>query len=222
MGLINKVFGGSSSQQAPPPPPPAGVPVTVQTAEASVRVGFIRKVYMMLTINFVITIGISCIFTFVDPIQEYLESPQGSWTWIAAFAASIVTLIALACFKPPFPFSLILMYVFVLAQSALVGVIVSMYWNRGYGKIVLQAFILTIATFIGITLYCAFTKKDFSFLYGFLSAASLVLILSILFNFAFGWVSGKVSRAVSFGISVAGYEIHLQFNAILPHLPVDL
>lgn len=208
MGLFDKITGASSNTEAPPPPPPATTPPTVSTAEVNVRLGFIRKVYTLLTINFLITIGISCAVTFIDPIQSFLMKSENFWVLLVALGATIVSLIVLVCIKLPFPFNLIMMYVFVLCQSVLVGFIVSRYYNSGEGIIVLQAFILTAATFLSITFYCAITKNDFSFLYGFLGAGMLVLILAIVFNFAFAWVAGpKVSRVLSFVISVAGYEL---------------
>lgn len=210
MGLLDKIKGSSSNTGAssppPPPPPPATAPLTVNTAEVNVRVGFIRKVYTLLTLNFLITIGISCVITFVEPVRKYVMNEDNFWVLLATFAAMIVSLLVLLCCKLPFPFNLIMMYVFVFFQSIFVGVIVSRYYVTGQGIVVLQAFILTAVSFLAITAYCAITKADFSFLYGFLAAGTLVLIFAIVFNFALAWVGSGVSRVVSFFISIAGYE----------------
>lgn len=97
------------------------------------------------------------------------------------------------------------MYCFVIAFSVAIGVIVARYFEQGAGIIVLQAFSATAAVFLAITAYVFITKKDFSFLYGFLSAALLVLIALAIANFALGWVIGSRTPWFTFGISVFGY-----------------
>lgn len=180
-------------------------PVNVATANTSVRVNFLRKVYTLLTINFLITIAVSCAFAFIIPVREFIVERR--WLIVVALIVAVVALIALSCVKLAFPTNLIMMYVFVLAFSVTIGVIVASYYDNGYGPIVIQAFAATAAVFFAITAYILVTKKDFSFLYGFLGAALFVLIVLSIINFAFNATTGGRSRAFSFGISVAGYVV---------------
>lgn len=200
MDFMSKFKGSSSREQNAPSP--ATSPATVQTAEVNVRLGFIRKVYALLTINFAITIGVSCAFSFINPIRNFIvENP---WIIVVALVASFALLIVLSCFRLSFPFDVVILYCFVLAISAFVGTIVANYYDRGAGRIVLQAFIATAAVFLAITFYVSITKQDFSFLYGFLGAGIFAIIILIILNFAIGFVSSKVRRVVSFVISVVG------------------
>lgn len=199
MGIFDRFTGGGGASADAPMPATAGT--TVKTAPVDVRLGFLRKVYILLTINFAITIGISCIFAFIDPVREYIL--RNSWTVWASIGVVLVSFIVISCFRPPFPFDVIAMYFFVLALSAMVGAIVARYYDAGAGIIVLKAFISTAAIFLTITAYIAVTKKDFNFLYGFLSAGLIALLIIALLTFAFSWV-GRVSRLWSFLISVFG------------------
>ena len=192
-----KFTGGSSA------PPPATAPLTVNTAGEGVRAAFIRKVYTLLTINFLITIGISCAFMYIDPVQKYVL--DNFWILIASLAVTFATLLVLLCLRPKFPLDLICMYVFVLALSTFVGYIASRYEASGYGFSVLMAFISTAAVFFSITIFIAITKKDMSFLHGFLFAGLIVLLVVSLLSFLipFNRNSGT-SRWVYFAISVFG------------------
>lgn len=78
------------------------------------------------------------------------------------------------------------------------------FYESGAGNIVLQAFVATAAVFLSITAFIMITKKDFSFLYSFLSAAFIVLVVLSLLNFVIMRPRGNTSRTFSFGISVLG------------------
>lgn len=136
--------------------------------------------------------------------------------WIA-IAVAIASLIALACIKLKYPINLVLMYVFVVTFSVMIAAIVARYFENGYGVIVLQAFAVTAAVFLTITAYCYVTKKDFSFLYGFLGAAFMVLICLVVVNFALGWVGGR-SRWFTFVISLVGYVYPRAISSYCPQV----
>lgn len=174
----------------------------VATAETSVRLGFLRKVYALLTFNFAITIGVSCAFAFIDPVREYIVN--NIWVLYAAIAVAIVAFIVLACVRLAYPTNLIMMFVFVAAFSVMIGTIVARFYDNGYGNIVLQAFVATALVFGVITTYVLITKKDFSYLGGFLGCALLILIGLSIVNFALGWTTGGRSRGFSFAISCLG------------------
>lgn len=214
--------GGSSSADAAYPAgdvgggadgmpyPGTAQAVTVETASVDVRLGFIRKVYLLLTINFSITIGIGCACAFIDRLREFMvENLYVLWI---ALAITFASLIVLSCFPPPYPFNMIIMYVFVLSMSICIGVVVAQYFESGQGLIVLQAFIATGAVFAAVTTYVSVTKKDFSFLYGFLTAALITLLVLTVLNWVlYPFTSDKFSRWVSFGIACAGYVMPVLF-----------
>lgn len=206
MGLFD-VFKGASSGAGAATEPPAPVvgPPRVATADVSVRLAFIRKVYALLTINFAITIGMSAAFVTIDPIEQFVL--KRGWIILPALVVAFVFLLILTCVRPKFPFDIICMYAFVLSLSVFIGFIVVRYYANGAGPIVIQAFVATAAVFLSITAYVSITKRDFNFLYGFLSAAMVVLLVLILSTWVIRWFtpSGKISRTLSFVISVFGY-----------------
>lgn len=208
MVLFN-VFSPSSE-----PPPPANAPITVKTAGVDVRLGFLRKVYSLLTVNFLITIGISCAFAFVTPIKDYVV--DNSWPIYASIAVSLAILLVLLCVPLKFPVNLLVMYVFVFAYSSMVGVIVARYYDRGWGSVVLMAFFATLAIFLSITAYIMVTKKDFSFLHGFLFAGLIALFVVSLLAYLISWPSqnNKINRTLRFIISVGGYVFQLSIEHV--------
>lgn len=184
------------------PPPPANSPPTVNTASKNVRAGFLTKVYVLLTINFLITIGISLAFALVRPIRNWIE--DNWWVTFVGLGVAFAALLVLACVRISFPTNLILMYVFVLGFSVMVGAIVATFYSRGSGVIVLQAFIATAAVFLSVTAMIAIFKIDFSFLGYFLGAGLIVLIVLSLINWLIDWPRTKQGRGFSFAISVLG------------------
>lgn len=219
MGIFDKLTGnnGQSSTQGPAvtsdsPPPPATGNVTVKSADVHVRLGFLRKVYSMLTINLLITIGLSLIFAYVDPIREYVVA--NNWIIFVAIGVTLVTLLALVCIRIKFPANLVLLYIFVGAFSTVIASIVAIYFEAGMGGVVLKAFIATAAVFLTITAYVGITKKDFSFLYGFLWAGLVVLIVLSLITFLLG-LTGNYNKWLSFGVSVLGYVTMLSIFCFL-------
>lgn len=198
-----KFFSNVGGAQSSGVPAPATAPLTVKTADVPVRLAFLRKVYTLLTLNLAITIAVSVVFASVDPIKDYIVRNQ--WVLYLSIGVAFAAFLVLACMKNiSFPLNLILMYVFVAAFSVLIGSIVANYFDRGWGGIVIKAFIATATVFLVITAYVFITKKDFSFLYGALSAGVIVLVVLIVINYAISWATGRFSRTRSFLISLAG------------------
>lgn len=199
--------GGSAAdaQAAPAGYDPEGGPpaeVKVGTAETSVRLGFLRKVYTILTLNFLITVGFACFCSFVLPVRRWIFN--NSWLQWVGLVVVIAAMIGLACCRIPPPFNIGLLALFVAGFSLLIGTICAIYFEVGWGGVVLQAFLATAAIFIAITTYIMITKKDFSYLGSFLFGALIALIVVSLCTFVFRLVVGRVNKWVGFAISVFG------------------
>lgn len=173
----------------------------VGTAEAYVRQGFIRKVYTVLSLQFLFTVGLSAAFGLVDPIREFVV--EHSWLSWVGIGVAIGCMIALYCFKTRFPFNVALLCLFTASYASMIAIYVALYFEAGAGKIILQAAAMTAAVFISLTAVAFITKKDFNFLGGFLGAAFIVLIVASIINFGLG-VVGARSRIFSFAISCLG------------------
>ncbi len=177
--------------------------MTVGTCESAVRLGFLRKVYSILTLNLLVTVVVACFFSLVPSIRKFVMN--NPWLMWLGIALGIGSFLALACIKVKPPFNIVLLCLFVAGFSLMIGVTCAAYFEAGWGGVVLQAFVATFAIFGAITAYCYTTKKDFSFLGGFLLAGAVALITLTLLTFVTSlFASRKASRAMYFGVSLLG------------------
>lgn len=177
---------------------------TVGTSMVNVRLGFIRKVFAIVAVQLLVTVGLGCLFIFVEPIRDWvIDHP---WLMMGiGLGGVLATLLPLYCggLKNKYPINMVLLAGFTLAMGFLVASICASYYESGAGVVVLEAAVCTLAVLITLTTYVLITKKDFSYLGGFLGAALMVLIVASIANFALGIVGAR-SRLFSWGISVLG------------------
>uniref|UniRef100_A0A8P0PS61 Protein lifeguard 2 n=1 Tax=Canis lupus familiaris TaxID=9615 RepID=A0A8P0PS61_CANLF len=94
--------------------------------DQKVRRVFIRKVYTILLIQLLVTLGVVALFTFCDPVKDYVQANPG-WYW-ASYAVFFATYLTLACCSGPrrhFPWNLILLTIFTLSMAYLTGMLSS-------------------------------------------------------------------------------------------------
>ncbi|XP_067282994.1 protein lifeguard 4 [Pseudorasbora parva] len=144
----------------------------VATASVHIRMDFLRKVYTILSLQIIITTAVSALFMLCDPIKSFVhESP--ALVLISAIG-SLILLLVLAVYRHQHPINLYLLFGFTLLESLSVATAVSFYEYT----IVLQAFVLTSAVFLGLTAYTFQSKRDFSKLGASLFAGLWILIIA--------------------------------------------
>ncbi|KAF4114733.1 protein lifeguard 4 [Onychostoma macrolepis] len=144
----------------------------VATASVHIRMDFLRKVYTILSLQIIITTAVSALFMFCNPIKNFVhESP--ALVLISAIG-SLILLLALAVYRHQHPINLYLLFGFTLLESLSVATAVTFYEY----SIVLQAFVLTSAVFLGLTAYTFQSKRDFSKLGASLFAGLWILIIA--------------------------------------------
>ncbi|KAI3357439.1 hypothetical protein L3Q82_015872, partial [Scortum barcoo] len=67
--------------------------------DRNIRRVFIRKVYAILMIQLLVTLAIVALFTFCDPVKDYIQTNPG-WYW-ASYAVFFVTYLTLSCCSAP-------------------------------------------------------------------------------------------------------------------------
>ncbi|XP_072019973.1 protein lifeguard 2-like [Amphiura filiformis] len=147
------------------------------STDKNIRRVFIRKVYTILTVQLLVTVGIVCLFFFHDGTRNFVQQNQGVY-W-ASYAIFLATYIALACcpsVRRKFPGNFIALIVFTLALSYLAGTITS-YYADGAGRSVLVCLAITAGVTIGVTIFSIQTRFDFTKCGGFLFVASWGLFL---------------------------------------------
>ncbi|XP_071990683.1 protein lifeguard 2 isoform X2 [Engystomops pustulosus] len=143
-----------------------------------VRRSFIRKVYSILSLQLLVTVAIVALFTFCDPVKEYVQDNPG-WYW-ASYAVFFTTYLVLACCNGPrryFPWNLILLTIFTLSMAYVTGMIASYYDTKS----VILCLGITALVCLAVTLFSFQTKVDFTSCHGLLFTLVMVLLFSGLF-----------------------------------------
>ncbi|XP_043987812.1 protein lifeguard 3-like [Gambusia affinis] len=145
-----------------------------QWESTSVRHAFIRKVYLILTVQLAFTFAVVGVFTFVDPVKMFVtQYPAIYW---ASFAVFFLVYCILICCKEPrrrFPLNLVLLGIFTVALSYMAGTVSSYYET----KAVIIAMGITGVVCIAVTVFCFQTKVDFTSCGGFLCIAAVLLMI---------------------------------------------
>lgn len=161
-------------------------------ATINIRMGFLRKVYGLLSVQMLMTVAVGAVCMFNTTVRSFIHT--NDWLMSCAFLLSIVILVALHIKKRESPTNLILLAAFTLVQAYTIGVVLTFYDQ----VVVLQAFALTLAVVIGLTTFTFQTKRDFSFLGFGLFAGLCVLLVGGLLQLLIG------STVLELVISVAG------------------
>lgn len=139
-----------------------------------VRMGFIRKVYSILSVQLVVTFGLILVFSLSEGAKKFAANSPG--LLITSFVVSIVALLVLACcgeVRRQFPMNFVCLSIFTLAESFMLGMVTASYRTN----IVVLAVLITAVVCIGITIFSFQTKIDFTVYSGVMFVAVLVLMV---------------------------------------------
>ncbi|NXY06353.1 LFG3 protein, partial [Pteruthius melanotis] len=130
---------------------------SVDWDDRKVRHTFIRKVYAIISLQLLVTVGIISVFTFVHPVRSFVQ--RNVAIYYASYAVFLVTYLVLACCQGPrrrFPWNIILLSIFVSGRGLVTVVpsVCSMYQT----KAVLIAMLITAIVAIVVTIFCFQTK----------------------------------------------------------------
>ncbi|KAJ0033983.1 hypothetical protein Pint_24754 [Pistacia integerrima] len=192
-----------------------------------IRWAFIRKVYAILSVQFLLTVVVAAVVVFVEPIPNFFakSGTPGLAVYIVIlilpflrklfhFVEDLLVLCPLYVYHKHHPWNFILLMLFTINISFAVGL--SCAFTEG--KIVLEAAILTSVVLVSLTLYTFWAVKrgkDFSFLGPFLFASLLVLLVFAFIQMVFPL--GKLSHAIYGGLAsliFCGYIIYDTNNLI--------
>ncbi|XP_061759310.1 protein lifeguard 2-like isoform X2 [Nerophis ophidion] len=143
--------------------------------DRNIRRIFIRKVYAILMIQLLVTFAVVSIFTFCDPVKDYIQTNPG-WYW-ASYGVFFVTYLTLSCCSAPrrqFPWNLILLTIFTLALSYMTGMLSSFYNTKS----VVMCLGITTAVCLLVTILSFQTKVDVTSYQGVLLIFCIVMFIS--------------------------------------------
>ncbi|XP_067007017.2 protein lifeguard 4 [Anabrus simplex] len=164
----------------------------VLQASIYIRMGFLRKVYGLLSVQMLLTVVVGSVCMFSEAVRSFIHT--NDWLMTFAFLLSIVILVALHIKKRDSPANLILLAAFTVVQAYTIGVVLT-YYDQ---VVVLQAFMLTLTVVAGLTSFTFQTRKDFSFLGFGLFAGLCVLLVGGVLQLLIG------SSVLELVISIAG------------------
>ena len=143
------------------------------------RLGFIRKVYGILTFQLLLTVFM-CALTFISSIRTFYQTNIVIF-WIC-LGLSIFLVIPIICCKSvsrKVPTNYILLSLWTFCESYMVATCCSFYQP----EVVISAASMTFAVTFALTLYACTTKTDFTFLGGMLFVCVCLLICLCIFSF---------------------------------------
>jgi len=129
---------------------------SVAEATITIRHQFIRKVYSILTVQLLLTVGLSSISFFSQDYKNWIQS--NTWMlWVSLFGA--IGMMLLTFWKrKSYPTNLVFLAGFTALEAYSISVITSFY----NAKLVLNALILTGGIFVFLTIFACQTKYDFT------------------------------------------------------------
>ncbi|XP_043201987.1 protein lifeguard 2-like isoform X2 [Amphibalanus amphitrite] len=140
----------------------------------AIRHAFIRKVYLILTLQLSFTLGMVALFTLHHDVKLFVQRHQYIyWASYGVFLVTYITLMCCGSVRRKHPWNLILLTLFTAAFTYMVAMISSFYNTY----IVLLAVGLTAGICLLLTLFAVQTKYDFTGCGMFLCVASLVVVL---------------------------------------------
>ncbi|XP_075683828.1 protein lifeguard 1-like [Rhinoderma darwinii] len=156
-----------------PPEYTAGIQDSSPFSERVIRRAFIRKVYITLTIQLVITFGLVFMFTFWQTLRQW--SWQNPYLLYALIPSTFILIMILACCnqaRRKVPLNFILLGIFTVFEGCLLGSLAALF----DADAVMWATGATILVSLVLTLFALQTKWDFTIMSGGLMVALSVLI----------------------------------------------
>jgi FtsH-binding integral membrane protein len=155
---------------------------SIAEATLDIRHQFIRKVYAILTLQVLVTAGVSALSFMSEGYKTFIQAHPG--LVMASLFGSLIFLGLTWWKRKSYPTNLMFLSAFTLAEAYTVSVVVSLYDSRT----VLLAAVLTGGIFVFLTLFACQTKYDFTswmpFLFGSLWGLILFGFVAMFFPYS--------------------------------------
>ncbi|NXE91171.1 LFG4 protein, partial [Menura novaehollandiae] len=187
---------------------------SVASASVHIRMAFLRKVYSILSIQVLLTTVTSAIFLYSTGVQAFVHE-RPALLLISGFG-SLAVIVALTLYRHQHPVNLYLLFGFCSLIDRLLSLCIVSFYDV---SIVLQAFILTTAVFLGLTAYTLQSKRDFSKFGAGLFACLWILIFSGFLRLFFYSETIELVFAAAGALLFCGfiiYDTHLLMHKLSP------
>ncbi|EJD02738.1 uncharacterized protein FOMMEDRAFT_84566 [Fomitiporia mediterranea MF3/22] len=146
--------------------------VTVSESSLEIRNAFVRKVYSILFCQILATCIVGGVLSQSDSAIFWVQTH--TWALYVPLFATFVNLGLLFWKRHSVPTNYIFLGTFTLLEAFTLGVIMAFYDNR----VILQALLITLGIFLGLTLFTFQSKYDFSGMGPWLFGALLALLVT--------------------------------------------
>ncbi|XP_028327455.1 glutamate receptor, ionotropic, N-methyl D-aspartate-associated protein 1b (glutamate binding) [Gouania willdenowi] len=139
----------------------------------TIRRAFIRKVFLLLTAQLMVTFAFVAVFTFVEQVKAFVL--VNMWTYLVSYAVFFVSVCVISCcgsVRRRHPWNLIALSVLTLSLSYMVGMIASFHDTDS----VIMAVGITAVVCFTVVIFSLQTKYDFTSCHGVLFVCLMVLI----------------------------------------------
>jgi hypothetical protein len=198
----------------------------VATVGVSDRIAFLRKTYAHLGVALLAFAAITGGMMRFAPETSFKFSRWAfsGWNWLIVFGVfMLVGYLAerLAMSETSRGLQYAGLGIFVVAEAFIIQpilwVLLARFGGQGAFEIIAQATVITLTIFIGLTLTVFLTKKDFSFLRGFLTVCSFAAIGVMIAAMVVGFSLGALFAGVMI-LLMSGYILY-QTSAIMKDFP---
>ncbi|KIK79131.1 hypothetical protein PAXRUDRAFT_834250 [Paxillus rubicundulus Ve08.2h10] len=146
--------------------------VTVSDSSPEVRAAFVRKVYTILFCQILATCLVAGVLSQSTSAISWVQ--QHTWSFYVPLFGTLVNLGLLFWKRHSHPLNLVLLSTFTAMEAFSLGVLTAFFDNI----IVLQALLITLGVFLGLTLFTLQSKYDFSGLGPWLFGALVALVMT--------------------------------------------
>jgi len=181
-------------------------------SDKSIRQGFVRKVYAILSVQVAITTGFIALFLYSEPVKQWNKENPGFY--IACLVLTLVLVIAMACCEGPrrkAPLNFICLFLFTIAEGFMLGAVSSLY----QADAVILAAGITAMVCVAITVFAFQTKIDFTGMGAYLMVALLVFFLVGLFSLIFRSSFGGTLNIIYSGLGALLFSMYLVYDTQL-------
>lgn len=179
---------------------------SLEFSDKSIRMGFIRKVYLILMGQLIVTFGMVAVFTLSKDVQTFTaQNPAMFW---CALVGTLVCIIALSCcgnLRRKTPHNFIFLGIFTICEGFLLGVTSARYTPFE----ILLAVGICIIIVVSLTLFAFQTKIDFTMCGGFLLCTLIILII---FGIVAAFVQSKIVNIVYSCLGALIFSFYLVFD----------
>ncbi|KAM9309267.1 glutamate receptor, ionotropic, N-methyl D-aspartate-associated protein 1b (glutamate binding) [Pholidichthys leucotaenia] len=175
----------------------------------TIRRAFIRKVFLVLAAQLVVTFAFVAVFTFVDQAKQFVIANR--WTYLASYGVFFVSVCVISCcgnIRRRHPWNLVALSILTLSLSYMVGMIASFHQTES----VIMAVGITSIVCITVVIFSLQTKYDFTSCYGVLFVCLIVLII---FGFLCIFVRDRILDCVYAGLGALLFTCFLAVDTQL-------